>query len=311
MFDVGFGEPDGAVVRMRVVGIGRMPAWGDGLSNSLASPAFAAAHGPGGAGTAHVRLVDDRQATRDAFVAGLAAAEAADPTVSVIADYVPPGPGFPTAETDPSVSTAERVLVAGLAVFGTVLALGGLLIVGQGLVRHHAARREAQWIERALGLTPAERVVARVLVGVLGAVLAGLVGAAVAVAAGVLEPLGSQARFEPAPGFRPPWAIAVAGGIGLAVLFVLLTAAAAALAGTSRSRRSRPSAAGRVDRAVARAGAGSADGLVGTAAGCPPSPPCSAPASPSPGSSPPRRSGPGSGGSSTRRLATGSRPTSW
>jgi hypothetical protein len=240
MFDVGFGEPDGAVVRMRVVGIGRMPAWGNGLSNALASPAFAASYATGGVGTAHVRLVDQTQATRDAFAVGLAAAEAADPTVSVVADYVPPGPSFPTSEPDPAVHTAEQVLVAGLAVFGTVVALGGLLIVGQGLARHHAARREAQWIEQALGLTAVERVAARVLVGVLGAALAGAVGAAVAVAAGMLEPLGSQARFEPVPGFRPSWPIAVAGGIGLAVLFVLLTAAAAALAGTRGRRRTRP-----------------------------------------------------------------------
>jgi hypothetical protein len=184
--------------------------------------------------------VDSEPATREAFAAGFAAADAADPAVSVIADYVPPGPDFPTADIDPSVRTAERVLVAGLAVFGTVVALGGLLVVGQALARHHATRREAQWIERALGLTPVERVAARVLVGALGAALAGVVGAAVAVTAGWLEPLGSQARFEPAPGFRPPWAIAFGGGIGLAVLFVLLTAAAAALAGTRRRRRGRP-----------------------------------------------------------------------
>jgi putative ABC transport system permease protein len=237
MFDVGFGMPDGAVARMRVVGIGRMPAWGDGLANALASPAFARLHGDtGGALTAHVRLVDRDQTTRDAFAAGLAEADAADPAVSVITDYVPPGASYPTAETDPAVRTAEQVLVAGLAVFGVVVALGGLLVAGQGLVRHHAARREAQWIERALGLTPAERVAARVLVGVL----AGVVGAAVAVAAGRLEPLGSQARFEPEPGFRPSWAIALGGGAGLAVLFVLLTAGAAALAGTHRRRRARP-----------------------------------------------------------------------
>ena len=42
----------------------------------------------------------------------------------------------------------------------------------------------------------------------------------------MLEPLGSQARFEPAPGFRPPWGIALLGGIGLALLFAAVTAGA-------------------------------------------------------------------------------------
>ena len=53
------------------------------------------------------------------------------------------------------------------------------------------------------------------------------------VAAGLLEPLGSQARFEPAPGFRMPWPVLLAVGPGTALLFlggVGLTAAAAARA---------------------------------------------------------------------------------
>ena len=44
---------------------------------------------------------------------------------------------------------------------------------------------------------------------VVAAVLAGALG----MAAGTLQPLGSQARFEPEPGFRAPWEVAVGGAL--------------------------------------------------------------------------------------------------
>jgi putative ABC transport system permease protein len=107
-------------------------------------------------------------------------------------------------------------------------------VVAQGLVRHHGARREVQRIERALGLTLVERALARVLAGSVGAVTAGVVGAAVALAAGLIGPLGSQARFEPDPGFRAPWAVALWGGVALALLFAAMTAGAAAVVAAGR-----------------------------------------------------------------------------
>jgi putative ABC transport system permease protein len=242
MFDVGFGEPDGGTARMRVVGIGRMPSWDGTLPQMFAAPAFARVHAAdAGARAVFVRLTGTDPATRAAFAASLAAANAADGTPSELFGYIPPVPSFPTAEVDPAVRTAERVLVGGLAVFGVVLALGGLLVVGQGLLRHHAGRRATQQIELALGMTRAERLAARVLAASVGAAVAGVTGGAVAVAAGLLEPLGSQARFEPEPGFRAPWAIAIGGGLGLAALFLLLTAVTAAVAGTRPAPR--PSAA--------------------------------------------------------------------
>jgi hypothetical protein len=238
MFDVGFGAPDGANAIMRVVGIGRMPSWGDMLPQALASPAFATAYASDAGGYAgFFRLASTDAATRAAFAAGFAAANAADLTPSELFSYVPQAPTFPTAAVAPGVLTAERILVVGLAVFGVVLGLGGLLVVGQGLLRHHAARRSSQRIELALGMTSGERLAARVLAAGVGAVVAGVTGAAIAFAAGLLGPLGSQARFEPEPGFEPHWDIALGGGIGLAVLFALLTAVAAAVAGRPVVRR--------------------------------------------------------------------------
>ena len=135
---------------------------------------------------------------------------------------------------------AQAVLLAGLVVFGVVVGLGGLLVVAQGLLRHHGGRRHVQRIERALGMTLVERAVARVLAGGVGALAAGVAGATVALASGLVEPLGSQARYEPAPGFRAPWAVALGGGLALALMFVAMTAVAAAL--VARPRRPVPPA---------------------------------------------------------------------
>jgi putative ABC transport system permease protein len=234
-FSEGFGQPDGAFVRVHVVGVARAPAWVEPVTGLLVTPAFARAHAADVSGRAvFVRLQSTAPAARDAFTRALTTAFAADPHRSPLDGFLRPEPTFPTSGVDPTVRAAQLVLVVGLIVFGVVVGLGGLLVVIQGLLRHHGARRDAQRIERALGLTLVERAVARVLAGSVGAVVAGLTGAAIALAAGLVEPLGNQARFEPTPGFRAPWAIALLGGAGLAVLFVVLTAVAAAVTAARR-----------------------------------------------------------------------------
>jgi hypothetical protein len=228
-FDVGLDDPDGSVARVRVTGIARAPVWGP-TSSVIATPRFSRLHAAEvGVRVGFVRLADTRPAARKAFADAVTrvhlTAAGNDPSGSPR-----PEPYFPTSEADRSLLTARTVLVGGLAVFAVVLGLGGLLVVGQGMLRHHAARTDSHRIEIALGLTRGERFAARVAAGLLGAVVAGLIGTAIILAAGVLEPLGSQARFEPTPGFRPPWTIAVVGGIGLAVTFAVLTAGAALVA---------------------------------------------------------------------------------
>lgn len=241
MFGAGFGAPDGPTLRMRVVGVGRMPVWGDGLAQALAGPAFAAAHpSEQGAVAAFVRLRDRAEGTRVAFAAAYTAAAAADPSVQALAAYTSERPAFPAAAVPPAVRTAERVLVGGLGVFATVLGLGGLVVVGQSLQRLQALRRPAQRVEEALGMTRGERVAARVVAATVGAVPAAVLGAGLALAAGLLAPLGSQARLEAEPGFRPSWAIAVGGGIGLAVGFAVLAGIAALVVGGRGPRAAAP-----------------------------------------------------------------------
>jgi putative ABC transport system permease protein len=237
--DGGSGEPKGSAVRVRVTGVGRSPAWADPLSGLIATPAFATAHRTEvGAVVGFARLADTSPAARKRFADAVATGYAA---TSSGRDTSPrPKPSFPTSEVDGSVVTARVVLVSGLAIFGIVVGLGGFLVVGQGLVRHHAVRPESQHVERALGMTRGERAAARAAAGSVGAVVAGTVAVVIALAAGLLEPLGSLARFEPAPGFRPPWAIALLGGAALALAFVVTTPVAA-LTAARRPRRAVPS----------------------------------------------------------------------
>jgi len=238
-FSEGFGQPDGGFARVRVVGIARAPTWAEPVTDLVVTPAFARAHAADvSARGVFVRLRSTDPASRDAFTAALTAAYAADPYTSPLDGLLRPEPAFPTSGVDPTVRAAQVVLLVGLVVFGVVVGLGGLLVVSQGLLRHHGNRRHVQRIERALGMTLAERAVARVLAGAVGAAAAGVAGAAVALASGLLEPLGSQARFEPTPGFRPPWAVALGGGAVLALLFMAMTAGAAAL--VARPRRAVP-----------------------------------------------------------------------
>ncbi len=238
-FSEGFGQPDGGFARVTVVGVARAPAWAEPMTDLIVTPAFARKHAADvSARAVFVRLASTDAATRDAFATALTAAYVADPAGSPLDGLLRPELAFPTSGTDPTVRAAQVVLVGGLVVFGVVVGLGGLLVVAQGLLRHHGGRRHVQRIERALGMTLAERAVARVLAGGVGALAAGVAGGAVALASGLIEPLGSQARYEPAPGFRAPWAVALGGGAALTLLFVAMTAVAAAV--IARPRRPVP-----------------------------------------------------------------------
>lgn len=234
-FAVGFGDPDGATVTMRVVGVGRMTYWSGALSNTLAGPAFARAHGT--AAAAHPVFLRLRDGAGPEFAAAFEEAAARAPT-SVVDMYLPPRVELPTTDTDPAVLTAERVLTTGLAVVAVVLAGGALVVVGQALARQHAAGRAAQQVESALGLTAGERLAARLLAALPGAALAAGLGGGLGLAAGWLPALGAQARFEPAPGWLAPTGIAVGGGLALGAVLLLLTVPAVVLGG--RPLRPRP-----------------------------------------------------------------------
>ena len=238
------GRPGGADVRVLVTGIARAPVWSGPLSSVIVTPAFARAHRADVASLAgFARLADTGAAARGRFADAVAMVHTAGEHAAGGTGRDPsprPELSFPTSEVAGSVITARTVLSGGLAVFATVVGLGGALVVGQGLIRHHAVRPESQHVERALGMTRGERAVARAAAGAVGAAVAGIVAAAVGLAAGWLPPLGSLGRFEPTPGFRPPWAIALLGGVAIAAAFLVTTPVAALLA-ARRPRRATPS----------------------------------------------------------------------
>jgi hypothetical protein len=224
---------------MTVVGVGRMPAWDGVLGRAIATPAFAQRYsGYAAARPGFVRLVDDPGAA-SAFTQGFAAAAAAADALapSAAAPYLPHTVALPRTFVDPAVAAAERALVVGLSVFAAVLAAGGLLVVGQGIARHHESRRAPQLVEAALGMGRGDRSAARVLAAAPAAAVAALLAGVLTVVAGVLEPLGSQARFEPDPGFQPPWGTASAGALGTAVVLLAIVAVSASAAGVRDRRR--------------------------------------------------------------------------
>jgi hypothetical protein len=230
-FAVGF-TPHGPATSVRVVGVARMPGWGQALPDVLAGPGFARALAGTGIGhAAYVRLdpAPDAAARFDAAVAGVSVGQP-----SIVGDYLTPGVEFPRTP-DPAVQAAERALLIGVGLFALVVGLGVLQVVGLGLLRTAGAARAARSVEAALGMTRAQSVAARVVAAGPAAAVAALLGAGVVVAAGVLAPLGSQARFEPEPGFRGQWALALAGGATLGALFLLVSAVTAAFAWRRRA----------------------------------------------------------------------------
>ena len=226
-FDTGFGEPDGPTVELRVVGIGRLSSWGNGVGPALGTPAFAERYPELVAGSTLVLRLDGRPDAERRLSRALDEIAASLPA--------PPGGGelgplrafFPRSTDAPQIRTAERVLVGGLVVFVGIAVLAGLLAVAQGLGRHHAAATGDQQVEAALGLTVGERTAARVLAAAPAALLAAALAAAGATAAAGLEPLGELRRFEPAPGWAPNVAVIALGALGVAVAFLLLASATA------------------------------------------------------------------------------------
>ncbi|HEX6937175.1 MAG TPA: FtsX-like permease family protein [Actinomycetes bacterium] len=229
-FDTGFGEPDGPLVRLTVVGIARVArAWvGNGVGPVIGTPALAEAYPQSQVGhNILVRLADgadgaaafDRQLDR---LREQSASGAAGEEFGVLQAR------FPTSQTDPEVTAAAGTLVAGQLVFIGLALLGGALALGQGLSRHHAAGAHDQRVEAALGLTRGERVLARLLPATLGAAIAAAVTAGGALLAGRIEPLGPLRAYEPSPGWLPDPLVVTIGAAATAAGFLALVAATAA-----------------------------------------------------------------------------------
>ncbi len=233
-------EPAGPVIEMTVVGIVRAPL---DLSANAGGPvaylpvAFADRYGgevgftPGGAS---VRLADG-----DAGVERFATAARAlggGPEVAIDA----------AAAGYAGVGDAIDVQVVSLRVIAGVLALVGLVIVGQAVGRRVAANGAAMPSLRAIGFTRRQLAASLLAPIVPVAVAAALGGALVAVAASPLFPSGLARASDPSPGVRVDGPVLLLGGLAAAVLLIVVASVAvlrlvlARRAGSSRGVVHRP-----------------------------------------------------------------------
>ncbi|MET0863327.1 MAG: FtsX-like permease family protein [Nakamurella sp.] len=223
-FDVGFGAPDGPTVPLRIVGIGRLPVWGNGVANAAATPAFAATYRDSAAQlTAFFRLNPD-QTSAVAFADAAAAFIDDHPTAPQLVALGPARLSFPAAELDVAVQTAAQFLQVGLLVFGALLLAAALFLLIGGLLRRTADTRVDQQIEAALGLTRSASVLGRTVPYAGTALLAGVICAVVGLSAAGLPAAGGLARFEPTPGFLPNGGLIAVGGLAVAAAVVLVAA---------------------------------------------------------------------------------------
>ncbi|NHC16003.1 ABC transporter permease [Motilibacter deserti] len=233
-FDEGFGEPDGPRVDLRVVGVVRMAgSTGQGVGPWFASPAFARAYAQFSPGSTLLVRLRGGYADAAAFSAGLDRLSADPPPGAE--EFGPLRATFSEQEGDPRVRAARHAAGIALGAFALVTALAGAFAVGQALARHHAAGAGEQRTEAALGLTAAERVLARMLPALLGASVAAAVAVAGGLLAGWIEPLGALKWVEPDPGWRPDAAVTAVGGVATAGVFLALTALSAFRAGRARA----------------------------------------------------------------------------
>ena len=165
---------------------------------------------------------------------------------------------FQTATaTAAKVDRAVKPQVIALAVFAAVMALAGLLVVGQALARQSFLDSVDHRSLRTLGFTRRQLFAAAMLRAGVVAVLGSMVAVLIAVAASPLTPIGPARRAEPDPGIRLDGPMLVLGALVI-LLSVLALAAipawryARTRAGADRQETMRPS---RLAGAAARAGA--------------------------------------------------------
>ncbi len=227
-FGQGFGEPAGPSVRLRVVGLGRLPLWGSGLGPLVGTPAFAAAHAPSAAGRSVYLRLAPGEGMREEFAAGFDQLSVANPTPAELSELGALRPAYPRQQEDALLAPIRGVIVTGLVLAAIAAGVATVLLLGQALTRHHGAGVVDQRIEEALGMTLAERTTARTLPTALGAVLCAALGTTAGLLAGHIQPVGGLRMFEPQPGYLPPVPLAVYGGLVLGGTFLLLSTVTAA-----------------------------------------------------------------------------------
>lgn len=229
-FAQGFGEPAGPLVRLRIVGLGRMPVWGSELGQLVSTPAFAATYASTAAGNSVYLRLAPGEGTPEEFTTGFDQLSSANPAPEELSELGDLISTFPRQQEDALVAPVRGVIVTGLALAAITAGIATILLLGQALARHHRAGAVDQRIEEALGMTLAERTIARTLPAGLGAVLCTALATTAGLLAGHLQPVGGLRAFEPQPGYLPPSLIAVCGGLVVGGTFLLLSAATAAAA---------------------------------------------------------------------------------
>ncbi|MGQ0776646.1 MAG: ABC transporter permease [Pseudonocardiales bacterium] len=227
-FGQGFGEPAGPLVRLRVVGLGRIPVWGSELGVIVGTPAFAAAHAPTAAGRLVYLRLAPGEGTWEEFAAGFDRLSVANPAPAELSELGDLRVTFPEQQEEVLVAPVRSVIVTGLVLAAITVGVATVLLLGQALARHHGAGAMEQRIEEALGMTRAERTTARALPTGLGAVLCAALGTTAGFLAGHIQPVGGLRGFEPQPGYLLSVPLAVGGGLVLGGTFLFLSAATAA-----------------------------------------------------------------------------------
>lgn len=221
-FGAGFGAPDGGPARFTVVGIARLPAFGSGIANTHATEAFYRAHADTAALlTVFLRLSDD-PAERAAFRAAAAQYLADNPPDLGISGLGPVRVVDTSTLVNPSALTGISVLSTALRVVAMVVALAAALLLLTVVTRRSSSDRVDENVERALGLTQAQRVLSRVLPLTVTAGVAALTCGVIGLASSAIPPIGGLARLEPDPGFAPQWWVLAAGVVVTAIGVVVI-----------------------------------------------------------------------------------------
>ncbi len=238
-FDIGFGEPDGPKVDMKIVGSVRT-ATDRGINSieAFSTPALTALISAGGSDSYPTILVKLRD--------GTASLPEFTRKARAIGDAAPPLPGmeeFDGVEVQvPSrqravIAVTVRVLTIGLLTFAGVAGVAGLLGVALVMRRHfHSTVDPDLAALGAVGVTSRQVRAARLLTAAPFVALGTVVALGLAAVLGVLEPLGSMAREEPFPGWHVNLsilAVALPVVVGILVLIALVS-------GPTRLRRPVP-----------------------------------------------------------------------
>jgi hypothetical protein len=145
-----------------------------------------------------------------------------------------------------AVERSIRPEAVSLALFALVLAITGLLVVGQAATRLIAAAQPANPVLAALGMTRSQLMAAELLEVGVAAAAGAVAGVGLAVAASPLMPIGTARLAEPDPGLSADWAVLTAGVVAIVVLAVARVAGPAwRLASSGNAGRAAASPAGR------------------------------------------------------------------